>query len=55
MPQVTSAPVDRPKSETEEGGLAGALMKALKAREAALRPGTEFKLFGISLVLILQF
>jgi len=53
MPQVTSAPVDRPKSETEEGGLAGALMKALKAREAALRPGTES--FRISLVLILQF
>lgn len=53
MCQVTSAPADRPKSEAEEGeGLAGALMKALKAREAALRPGTEFNSFNLSLVLI---
>lgn len=32
---------DKPKEESEEEGIAGALMKALKAREAALRPGSK--------------
>lgn len=32
---------DKPKEESEEEGIAGALMKALKLREAALRPDDD--------------
>lgn len=39
--KVGPAANDKPKEESEEEGIAGALMKALKAREAALRPGIE--------------
>lgn len=41
LKHVGQATNERPKSVSEEGGLAGALMKALKAREAALRPDED--------------